>query len=261
MKPDAEAHDLATMAAAHARAAGRLIVSEPDHVKAVHQARRHIKRARSLLRALRPLARTEIARENALLRAFAHALAPLRDAHALDEAARAVGASGPAASQSGLVDLTALGRALQRQGKVIVRLPLDRAPKRFLAKAVRRSYRAARKAFRAYEARPEAEPLHEARKRIKDCLHLVEALAPIRPKGAHPKPGKLDQLGELMGSIRDLDLLAQRLRREAAPSHKLERIAARHIRLERAAARAGAKAFAARPAAVERAWRRVASSE
>ncbi|MCZ0738095.1 CHAD domain-containing protein [Phreatobacter sp. AB_2022a] len=260
MKPDAEAHDLATMAAAHARAAGRLIASEPDHVKAVHQARRHIKRARSLLRALRPLARTEIARENALLRAFAHALAPLRDAHALDEAARAVGASGangPAASQSGLVDLAALGRALQRQGKAIVRLPLDRAPKRFLAKAVRRSYRAARKAFRAYEARPEAEPLHEARKRIKDCLHLVEALAPVRPKGAHPKPGKLDRLGELMGSIRDLDLLAQRLRREAAPGHKLARIGARHIRLERAVTRAGAKTFATRPAAVERAWKRV----
>lgn len=255
MKPGAEARDLATMAAAHARAAGRLIISEPDHVKAVHHARRHIKRARSLLRALKPLARVEVARENVLLRAFAHALAPLRDAHALDEAARAVGASGPAASQGGAVDLTSLGRALQRQGKVIARLPLGRAPKRFLAKAVRHSYRAARQAFRTYEAGHQAEPLHEARKRIKDCLHLVEALAPVRPKGALPKPGKLDQLGELMGSIRDLDLLAQRLRREAAPSHKLDRIAARHVRLERAVTRAGAKAFAARPKAVQRAWK------
>ncbi|WP_246088805.1 CHAD domain-containing protein [Phreatobacter stygius] len=249
-----DAQYLAGAAAAHARAAGRLIASEPDHVKAVHHARRHIKRARSLLRALKPLAAEAVTRENALLRAFAHALAPLRDAHALDEAAQAVGATGPVVTQAGTLDLAALGQALQRQAKVIARLPLQASPRQFLAKAMRRAYGRARRAFHTYEAAPQPEPLHEARKRIKDCLHLVEALDDVRPKGASPKPGKLDQLGELMGSIRDLDLLAQRLRREAAPGHKLARIAARHIRLERAVTRAGAKAFAVTPGAVRRAW-------
>ncbi|MBN8942687.1 MAG: CHAD domain-containing protein [Rhizobiales bacterium] len=255
MKPAAEARDLAAAAAGHTRAAGRLIVSEPDHVKAVHLARRHIKRARSLLRALKPLAIEAVTRENALLRAFAHALAPLRDAHALDEAARAVGASGGGVTQGSSLDLEALGRALQRQAKTIARLPLDRAPRQFLARAMQRAYRRAQNAFQTYEAGHLAEPLHEARKRIKDCLHLIEALDEVRPKGARPKAGKLDQLGELMGSIRDLDLLAQRLGREAAPEHKLARIAARHIRLERAVTRAGAKAFAATPKAVRQAWK------
>ncbi|KAF0123315.1 MAG: hypothetical protein FD152_3346, partial [Xanthobacteraceae bacterium] len=97
MRPVAEARDLALAAGAHARAAGRLLVSEKDQVKAVHLARRHIKRARSLLRALRPLAKASVERENGFLRACAHTLAPLRDAHALEEAARAVGAAGPGA--------------------------------------------------------------------------------------------------------------------------------------------------------------------
>ncbi|MFX7140726.1 hypothetical protein ABTH88_22600, partial [Acinetobacter baumannii] len=78
-----------------------------------------------LLRALKPLAAEAVARENALLRAFAHALAPLRDAHALDEAAQAVGASGPVVTHGNTLDLEALGRALQRQAKTIARLPLE----------------------------------------------------------------------------------------------------------------------------------------
>jgi CHAD domain-containing protein len=258
VKAEAQPRALAAVASSHARAAGRLIVTEADHVKAVHLARRHIKRSRSLLRALKPLSAEVVTRENALLRAFAHTLAPLRDAHALDEAARAVGAArlnAPNAPPQGHPDLTALGRALQRQAKVIARLPIEGAPKDFFSKAVARAYRRARQAYRTYHEAPHADGLHEARKRIKDCLHLIEALADRRPKGAYPKPGKLDQLGELMGSMRDLDLLGARLRRDVAAEHKLDRIAARQIRLARAVERAGAETFAAKPGAVRRAWR------
>ncbi len=256
MRPIGEAKDLALAAAAHARAAGRLIGSGRDMVRAVHLARRHIKRARSLLRALAPLSREAVARENGFLRAFAHQLAPLRDAHALEEAARQVGlAAHGGATQSGGVDLTALGKALQRQARVIARLAPAQAPRHFLAMAVARSYRRARRAYARYELDPGTEPLHEARKRIKDCLHLVEALADRRPKRAPPKPGRLDELGEQMGAIRDLDLLAHRLRRKAGNETKLIRIAARQTRLERAVARAGARAFADKPSAVEKAWR------
>lgn len=256
MKPVAEARDLALAAGAHARAAGRLIASEKDHVKAVHLARRHIKRARSLLRALKPLAKPAVERENGFLRAFAHTLAPLRDAHALEEAARAVGATGPAESKAGRVDLPALGRALQRQARVIGRLAPDDAPKHYLAKAVARAYRRARRAYFVYEADPAPEPLHEARKRIKDCLHLIDALDDIRPRKAGPKAAKLDRIGELMGAIRDLDLLASRMNRDEVGRAKLVRIAARHLRLEREVARTGDKAFAPKPRAIEKAWRR-----
>lgn len=262
MRPVAEARDLAGAAAAHARAAGRVLVGEKDHARAVHLARRHIKRARSLLRALRPLARRAVERENGFLRAFAHTLAPLRDAHALDEAARVVGAHGPqAGAGADAVDLAALGAALRRQARVIARLAPADAPKHYLAKAVARAYRKARIAFRDYEASqagksPPEEPLHEARKRIKDCLHLVEALEELRPRGAHPKPARLDRLGELMGSIRDLGLLSRRIERSVAGRAKLERIAARHVRLEREVTRLGAKSFEARPAAVEKVWRK-----
>lgn len=257
MRPIGEAKDLALAAAAHARAAGRLIGSGRDMVRAVHLARRHIKRARSLLRALAPLSREAVARETGFLRAFAHQLAPLRDAHALEEAARQVGLAGHGGTgPAGGLDLAALGKALQRQARVIGRLAPDNAPKHFLAMAVARSYRRARRAYARYELDPTAEPLHEARKRIKDCLHLVEALSDRRPKGAPPKPGRLDELGEQMGAIRDLDLLARRLHRRTGSETKLMRIAARQARLERAVARTGAKAFAAKPSAVERAWRK-----
>jgi CHAD domain-containing protein len=254
VRPVGEAKDLALAAGAHARAAGRLIASDKDHVKAVHMARRHIKRARSLLRALKPLAKPVVERENGFLRAFAHTLAPLRDAHALDEAARAVGASGPGGQQGNGVDLAALGRALQRQARVISRVAPEDAPKHFLAKAVARAYGKARRAYRAYEDHPSAEPLHEARKRIKDCLHLIEALDERRPKKAGPKARKLDEVAELMGAIRDLDLLAHRLRAPDAKT-KLIRIAARQGRLEKAVARSGDNAFALKPKAVEKAWR------
>lgn len=254
MKAVAEARDLALAAAAHARAAGRLLASEKDQVAAVHLARRHIKRARSLLRALRPLARQAVARENGFLRAFAHTLAPLRDAHALEEAARTVGARGPGAARGDRVDLVALGAALQRQARVIGRLAPQDAPRHYLAKAVGRAYAKARRAYRAYETAPGEESLHEARKRIKDCLHLVEALHEVRPRGARPKAGKLDRLGELMGAIRDLELLSQRMAHDDAGRAKRIRIAARHTRLAREVARTGDKTFAAKPSQVAKSW-------
>ncbi|MFN3855769.1 MAG: CHAD domain-containing protein [Phreatobacter sp.] len=256
MTPVGEAKDLALAAAAHARAAGRLIASGRDMVRAVHLARRHIKRTRSLLRALAPLSREAVARENGFLRAFSHQLAPLRDAHALEEAARQVGLAGHGAAAAGAgIDLPALGKALQKQARVIARLAPAEAPKHYLAMAVARAYRRARRAYARYRLDPAAEPLHEARKRIKDCLHLVEALDDRRPKGAPPKPRRLDELGELMGAIRDLDLLSQRLHRRSGSQPKLMRIAARQARLERAVARAGEKAFRPRPSQVEKAWR------
>ncbi len=256
MRPVAEAHDLALAAGAHARAAGRLLVSEKDHVAAVHLTRRHIKRARSLLRALRPLARPAVERENGFLRAFAHTLAPLRDAHALEEAARSVGARSHGGARADRVDLAALGQALQKQARVIGRLAPKDAPRHYLAKAVARAYGKARKAFRAYEAEPAEEALHEARKRIKDCLHLVEALEEVRPRGARPKAGKLDRLGELMGAIRDLDLLSRRLDGSEAGRAKKLRIQARHTRLAREVARTGEKTFSDKPSAIEKSWRR-----
>lgn len=283
MKPIGQARDLALAAAAHAREAGRLIArqgrlaSRPDkavvrkaaaprtgrpragsvldQVETVHLARRHIKRARSLLRALKPLAPAGVERENGFLRAFAHTLAPLRDADAMEAAARAVGAAAIGRANPAAVDLAALGRALQRQARIIARLaPVD-APKHFLSRAVGRAYRRARRAWCRYADAPGSESLHEARKRIKDCLHLVEALDDRRPAGAEPKPGRLDRLGELMGAIRDLDLLAGRFGRGEAARAKLVRIEARRLRLEREVVRTADKAFARRPRRISAAWR------
>ncbi|QCK85384.1 CHAD domain-containing protein [Phreatobacter aquaticus] len=246
MKPVARPGDLAAAAAAHAREAGRLMAAPKDPVTAVHQARRHIKRARSLLRALKPLAESKAGLENGRLRAVAHALAPLRDAHAMQIAAETIGAARPALPEAAVaVDLPSLARALARQAKSIAGLAAADAPKHFLARAVARFYGRARKAFRAYLAEPESERLHEARKRIKDCLHLVEALGVLRPKGSDPRPKRLAMLGDLLGELRDLDLLAARLGRAGKPSSaKRVRIDARRSRLERQISRAGARAFA-----------------
>ncbi len=258
MKPIARPDDLAAAAAAHAREAGRLMAASRDPVKAVHGARRHIKRARSLLRALKPLAKVKVARENGRLRAVAQALGPLRDAHAMDIAAETIGAARPALPEAALaVDLPNLARALGRQAKSIAGLAAADAPKHFLPRAVARFYGRARKAFLAYMAEPETERLHEARKRIKDCLHLVEALRDLRPSGSDPRPRRLALLGDLLGELRDLDLLADQLERaeKAAPARRA-RIVARRKRLERQTARAGERAFATTRRDVLVAWRR-----
>ena len=229
-----------------------------DPVTAVHQARRHIKRARSLLRALKPLAAGPVDRESGRLRAIAQALAPLRDAHAMEAAAETIGAARPALAEAAVaVDLPSLARALARQAKAIARLSAAGAPKDFLPRAVADFYGQARKAFRVYRDEPEAERLHDARKRIKDSLHLIEALGPLRPKGSHPRPRRLAVLGELLGELRDLDLLVRRSERSRPmPAAKQARIAARRRRLERQVDRAGRRAFGTRRRDVLVDWRR-----
>lgn len=249
------AAELVTKAARHAGEAALAVSSAHAPAESVHRARKHIKRARSILRALRPLAPEAARRAGADLRVQAHALAPLRDIDAFETAAAAVGAAGRPKTSTGNIDLTLIARALDRDRAAIAALPVAAAGRRFAREAVEHAYRQARRAVRANTEAPGEDTLHEARKRVKDCLHLVEAMGLSRPKGAPPKPGKLEALGETMGEIRDLDLVAADLVRRGATIAKRQRLASRRKRLVKDAARLAEAAFRRKPKAVGRAWR------
>lgn len=247
--------DLLTLAANHAREAGYALVNEQDPARAIHLARRRIKRARSLLRALKRLAPREIAEANAHLRGHAHTLAPLRDAHAMDEAAAAIDATtGLRVPGASTLDFGLIARGLERDSRQIQTIPLAASSPDLVAHAVVRSYRRARKAFAVFEETRSTEALHDARKRIKDCQHLVEALGRVKPTRAGPNLDRLDELGDLLGAVRDLGILARKLKSDGATPHKLDRLKARRHRLTRDAERAAAMAFKHKAGTMHRAW-------
>jgi len=257
VKAKATPKGFAKAAAGHVRAAAALLLEETDQARAVHLARRRIKRARSLVRALKPLAGEAAARRNAALHALATALSAQRDADALASVARSFLVTLP--RTKGLPPrppLPAIAVELKAEAKRALALPVAGSAKRFVPRAVTRAYRRARRAYRLYAAKPDIEPLHEARKRVKDCLHIVEACAEIRPRGTPPKPGNLDELAELMGALRDLDLLAARIRGTPAARAKLQRIALRRSGLAKAVVRKGRDTFRTPPRKVAKAWKR-----
>ena len=176
-----------------------------DRVEAVHDARKSIKRIRTVLR----LARSQIGErryrnENDALRSVSEHLASLRDATAMptvleglldrrrddvdaDEiarlrsrvAARGEAAQGDAAETSVAAALTAL-RAVRAR---VDDWPLTReeAPLKPILDGFQRAYTRAQKGYRRAHDHPTTEALHESRKRVKDVRYGAELLRDADP--------------------------------------------------------------------------------
>jgi ABC-type Fe3+-citrate transport system substrate-binding protein len=65
-----------------AQLSGDVALASEDREKAIHEARKHCKRIRSVVRLLRPRAKALYRRENAIFRQVARKLSPFRDADA-----------------------------------------------------------------------------------------------------------------------------------------------------------------------------------
>lgn len=225
-----------------ARAVERLERADDDPVKAVHEARKHLKKTRALLRLVRPaLGRDAYRSENDALRDAGLALSGTRDADVLVQTAGTLAehAAGrlPADTFDQLRDALAAeaaaargaadGEPVPELAKVIELLraaelrveawPLDEADWDTVLAGVARAYSRGCDAFAVARATPEPELLHAWRKRAKDLWYHQRLLTPAWPDVLGAQADAAHTLTELLGDDHDLAVLAARLSDETRP--------------------------------------------
>jgi CHAD domain-containing protein len=230
------ADDVATSVRACAReqlagAIDRLEQAHEDPVEAVHDARKHVKKLRALLRLVRPALGADAYRaENAALRDVGRGLSAARDADVLRAtvavlAERCAGRL-PAATFEGVRTALAAAAATPGDGAAErataiaeLRAAAERVEAWMLEDAgwgtvvagIARAYRRGRDAGAAAREEPTVEHLHDWRKRVKDLWYHERLLAPAWPAviGAHGE--EAHALSELLGDEHDLAVLRERL--------------------------------------------------
>lgn len=204
--------------------------AQEDPVEAIHEARKHLKKARALLRLVRPALGTKTyRRENAALRDAGLALSATRDADVLVEtvdklATRFAGRlpavvfeqvhAAFAAEGGGEQPRAELAPVVQALREALARVedwPLDDAGWDVALAGVARAYASGRDAFAVARREPTPEHLHEWRKRVKDLWYHERLLAPVWPAvvGAHGEEAHV--LSEYLGDDHDLAVLRARL--------------------------------------------------
>ncbi len=211
---------------------------EDDPVEAVHDARKALKKARSLLRLCRgALGGDERRRENAALRRAGRALSSARDAEAklqaVDDLSRRFAGRVPQSTfstmrrhleadrnparrrllESGLTDQVSDELRLVRRR--IDAWPLENGGWQALAPGLLRSYRCGREAMQLAHREPTVENLHEWRKRTKDLWYHLRMLKPMAPGIVGGHADEADELSDLLGDDHDLAILRKDLERSA----------------------------------------------
>lgn len=245
-----------------------------DPVEAVHEARKDLKKSRSLLRLARPcLPRRFYRSENEALTEIARSLSATRDADVMVQTvdalaeryvgrlpkkafrelrtpfARAARASRPLAEgtvAAGVAD--ALDAAAARAGS----WPVEACDIVSLRAGAVRAYDRGRQAMRRAQKDPSTERLHAWRKRVKDLWYHTRLLEDAWPGMARAQAAEAHVLSDLLGDEHDLAVLAERLRAgETAAARApidhgavLELIDERRAELRAEAHRLGARLYA-----------------
>jgi CHAD domain-containing protein len=224
-----------------AGAVERLERADEDPVKAVHDARKHLKKTRALLRLVRPaLSRKTYQHENDALRDAGLALSGARDSdvlvqtveqlaeHAagrlpadtfdqLRDALATEAAAGRSEGGGAVPDLAAVIETLRAIELRVDTWPLEEADWDTVLAGVARAYSRGRDAFATARATPEADLLHAWRKRAKDLWYHQRLLAPAWPGMLGAQAEEAHALSELLGDDHDLAVLAARLTDDTAP--------------------------------------------
>jgi CHAD domain-containing protein len=264
------------------RAAERLEEPGPDPIDAIHDARKSLKRTRSLLRLARPaLGRKAYVAENDELREIGLALSGTRDADVLVEtvqllAKRFVG-------QLPMADFDALRDALEREAQSsrdagaaadrealpqrlraasarVEQWPLEGADWDAPLEGAARGYARGRSAFDSAREEPTTERLHEWRKRAKDLWYHERLLQEAWPAVLDAHGEEAHVLSELLGDDHDLAVLRGRLEQgielPAGPAVDLDTlqrlIDERRGELQEQAERLGRRLYAEKPKAFTR---------
>jgi CHAD domain-containing protein len=204
-----------------------------DPAKAVHEARKDLKKARSLLRLARPeLPRAVYRRENTVLRDTGRSLSGARDADVLVETVADLGEHFPGqlpetqfqALGAGLAAEAARARATEGDDAadaavvaldaVAARMgdwPLGGCDQQTLVKGATRAYERGRTALADVEKAPTVEHLHELRKRVKDLWYHGRLLEEAWPRVVKAQAKAAHDLADLLGDDHDLAVLAERV--------------------------------------------------
>jgi CHAD domain-containing protein len=246
----------------------------------VHEARKRLKFARSLLQFARPaIGRSNFMRANAALREAARGLASARHAEALLEAIDGLGEARGEAEATALAALATIARAtheihhapeaigqaaiMARNNVLAVRKAvaswsIARTDTSLLLDGAERAYARARRLIRKGLAAGDAELLHESRKSIIHHLHHLEMLAPLWPGLIKAWTVELSDMREALGDLHDLDDLATIVARQGdLPAGAIRDaaealIAARRKVLLKWVRHSAGHLFAERPAAFRR---------
>jgi CHAD domain-containing protein len=206
--------------------------------EAVHEARKSLKKARAVLRLVRPVIGAKTYRqENICFRDAARPLTEVRDARILLETLdklvshfneHIAGRSFADVREALQVHLRAVRkRVLDEQNAFAVvaqtlRQARDRVKgwinvpnKRWaVGEGLKDTYSRARDAFAEAEADPTDEKLHEWRKQTKHVFYQLEILRPLWPERMEELSKETDRMGELLGDDHDLAVLRRTLTHE-----------------------------------------------
>ncbi len=243
----------------------------PHRPEATHNARKALKRLRSLLRSLRvAFPKAVFRRENRRLAAAGRKIAPLRDVHVqLSTLGKLRAESVPAAKSierslkrredACLRKIPALRRAMRQiltaSQRTFASLPAQRATPAHLAAGLKRIYKRGRDHYKAARKDATPESLHEWRKQAKILGHGLTLIEQLGPKTAGIMITDTEQLCEALGDDHDLYLVLQALQREdqtqpARDYRKLsKRITAQRRVLQASAFKLGKRIFDQKPGA------------
>jgi CHAD domain-containing protein len=200
---------------------------EGDGGERIHTIRTSIKRARALLRLIRPEIGDEVFnRENDALRDIGHSLSGVRDAAVLVDAFESVtekdaaGDPGAARVRAALLerreaesargmDAEALGGRLVEVKRRVEVWPLHEGGWGAFEPGLAAAYRGARKRLRDARRERRDDALHDLRKRVKDLTYLTGLLGPIRPARMKDLERSLKKLGDRLGEHHDLSVLRE----------------------------------------------------
>lgn len=204
-----------------------------DPVEAIHEARKSLKKARSLLRLGRgALDPDERRRDNAALRNAGRELSAARDAEvmleATDELAERFAGRVPhatfetirrhLAAERGEFDPGLTGQVAEELKAVRSRIdewPSRKTGWKALEPGLERSYARGRVAFDKARSKPTVGNLHEWRKRTKDLWYHLRLLKPFAPGIVGGAAKEADKLSKLLGDDHDLAVLHAALERGA----------------------------------------------
>jgi CHAD domain-containing protein len=246
---------------------------EPDDTP-VHETRKHIKKARAVLRLVRKeIGRGHFCQQDHCLRDVGRLISDIRDAEVRLQTVRQLQGIRQRHGRSiyrnlemilalelenfmaAFAEWQAQALPMLEQACAIVDCwPVDHFDCAQLCRAVQLTYKRGRSALAEAKAKSSTECFHEFRTEAKMLWHQLRILRPANPVVLKSLSDELRSLGDLLGRAHDLSFLGERLRREQGKAewqregHKLLAvIEVSQGDLQRGAAELAERFFAERP--------------
>jgi CHAD domain-containing protein len=240
----------------------------------VHDVRTRLKRSRAALELISPEIGTAAKKTDRRLRNRGRKLARPRDVIVQAHTFRILGTRLSGELPAGLLErmrdvgeqmqerldaksvekeLGRTAKALRKLRRRVRHLPVRRG-RRAIGEGITRTYRRARRAFAAVQDEPTPERLHDWRKQVKLLSNELKIVGRAVPELATRYLDKVENLGELLGQVHDLDCAAATAERHPrwfgsdADRDAVRGLVAEHrVALEREAFALAAAVFAGRP--------------